>query len=30
LGETNACDSDNELSGLKPLAQDAAEYRVAS
>jgi hypothetical protein len=30
VGETIAYDSDNELFGLKPLAEDAAEYRVAS
>jgi hypothetical protein len=30
LGETNACDSDNELFGWTPLAENEAEYRVAS
>lgn len=28
--ERSAYDSDNELFGLRPLAEDAAEYRVAS
>src|SRR5437660_850316 len=30
LGKTNACDSDNELYGLNLLAEDEAEYCVAS